>query len=228
MFNSFIHSTVSEVELYIFHHLHTQHCIRGWPIHCSSPPYTGTVSEVGSTLISSSIHSSVSEIGLYCTLFNSSIHSSVSEIGLCCTLFNSSTHSCRGGTVEKSGSHTQDHIRRWTGPQSTQSAGPGCVLIFCSISIILLASLVAGRRSQYTAGAVQQEMYSIRSIHQNIKSAPASLDRSRVGPALYVFSLLGQDCTEIYNTIHKTVSEGGLKNKEGNAVICSPVSENGL
>jgi hypothetical protein len=38
-------------------------------------------------------------------------------------------------------------------PQSIQSAGPVCFLIFCSISIVLLASLVAGRRPQYIADA---------------------------------------------------------------------------
>ncbi len=38
-------------------------------------------------------------------------------------------------------------------PQSIQSAGPVCFLIFCSISIILLASLVAGRSPQYIADA---------------------------------------------------------------------------
>jgi hypothetical protein len=36
-------------------------------------------------------------------------------------------------------------------------------------------------------------MYSIIPIHWNIKSAPASPGRSRVGPALYVFSLLGEN-----------------------------------
>ncbi len=46
-------------------------------------------------------------------------------------------------------------------------------------------------RPQCTAGAVQQGMYSAIPIHWNIKSAPASSGRSRVGPALYVFSLLG-------------------------------------
>ncbi len=35
-------------------------------------------------------------------------------------------------------------------PQSNQSAGPVSFLIFCSISIFLLASLVAGRRHQCT------------------------------------------------------------------------------
>jgi hypothetical protein len=40
------------------------------------------------------------------------------------------------------------------GSQSTQSAGPVRFLIFCSISISLLASLVAGRRPQCHAGAV--------------------------------------------------------------------------
>jgi hypothetical protein len=65
-------------------------------------------------------------------------------------------------------------------------------LIFCSTSISLLASLVAGRRPQWTAGADKQGMYSIIPIHLNIKSAPASPGRSRVGPAFYVFSFL--DC----------------------------------
>ncbi len=37
--------------------------------------------------------------------------------------------------------------------QSTQSAGPVRFLIFCSISIFVLASPVAGRGPQYTAGA---------------------------------------------------------------------------
>jgi hypothetical protein len=77
-----------------------------------------------------------------------------------------------------------------TYPQSPQSAGPVRFLIFCSVSIVLLASPVAGRKPQCTAGAVQQGMCSIRPIHKNIKSAPARPGRSRVGPALYVFSLL--------------------------------------
>jgi hypothetical protein len=38
-------------------------------------------------------------------------------------------------------------------PQSTQNAGPVRFLIFCSVSISLQASLVAGRRPQYYAGA---------------------------------------------------------------------------
>jgi hypothetical protein len=38
-------------------------------------------------------------------------------------------------------------------PQSNQSAGPVSFLIFCTISIFLLASLVAGRKAQGTAGA---------------------------------------------------------------------------
>jgi hypothetical protein len=38
-------------------------------------------------------------------------------------------------------------------PQSNQSAGPVRFLIFCSISISLLTSLVAGRRPQCNAGA---------------------------------------------------------------------------
>ncbi len=46
-----------------------------------------------------------------------------------------------------------DTTRIWWRPQSTQSAGPVRFLIFYSISIILLASLVAGRRPLYNAGA---------------------------------------------------------------------------
>jgi hypothetical protein len=38
-------------------------------------------------------------------------------------------------------------------PQSYQSAGPVSFLIFCTINIFLLASLVAGRKPQGTAGA---------------------------------------------------------------------------
>ncbi len=75
--------------------------------------------------------------------------------------------------------------------QSTQSAGPVRFMIFCSISIFLLASLVTGKRPRRNSSAQQQGMYSIIPIHWNIKSAPASLSRRRVGPALYVFSLLG-------------------------------------
>jgi hypothetical protein len=44
----------------------------------------------------------------------------------------------------------QQHCSR---PQSNQSAGPVRFVIFCSISIILLASPVAGRKPQWTAGA---------------------------------------------------------------------------
>ncbi len=91
------------------------------------------------------------------------------------------------------------HIFQWTHctivytldrPQSTQSVGPVHFLIFCSISIILLASLEAGRRPQCTASADKLGMYSTIPIHWNIKSAPASPGRSRAGPALYVFRLL--------------------------------------
>jgi hypothetical protein len=78
-------------------------------------------------------------------------------------------------------------------PQSTQSAGPVRFLIFCSISIFLLASLVAGTVEDPSVILVQssRECTFIIPIHWNIKSAPASPGRSRVGPALYVFSLLG-------------------------------------
>jgi hypothetical protein len=50
-------------------------------------------------------------------------------------------------------------VRKWTCealgrlyPQSTQRAGPVRFLIFCSISIFLVASLVAGKGLQYSAG----------------------------------------------------------------------------
>jgi hypothetical protein len=76
-------------------------------------------------------------------------------------------------------------------PQSTQSAGPVRFLIFCSISIFLLASLVAGRGPQCSAGPPYQRIYSTIPVHWNIKSAPASPGRSRAGPSLYVCSLLG-------------------------------------
>jgi hypothetical protein len=47
----------------------------------------------------------------------------------------------------------EEKLYRQSEPQSTQSAGPVRFLIFSAISITLLASLVAGRRPQYTAGA---------------------------------------------------------------------------
>ncbi len=86
-------------------------------------------------------------------------------------------------------------------PQSNQSAGPICFLIFCSISISLLTSLVAGRRPQRNAGADQLGMYSTIPVHWNIKSAPASLGRSRVGPAFYIFSFLNLYTTRV-PTLH--------------------------
>jgi hypothetical protein len=44
-------------------------------------------------------------------------------------------------------------VQQLTQPQSTQSDGPVCFLIFCSLSISLLTSLVAGWRPQCSAGA---------------------------------------------------------------------------
>ncbi len=85
-------------------------------------------------------------------------------------------------------------------PQSNQSAGPGRFLIFCSISIFLLASLVAGRRPQCSAGAMQQGLYS-------------SPGRSRVGPAFYVFSFLGPDNTgleRIWTSLGRQKAKHGL------------------
>jgi hypothetical protein len=60
--------------------------------------------------------------------------------------------------------------------------------LFCSISIIPLASLVAGRRPQCTVAGniILHHIYPLK-----YQTAPASPGRSRVGPALYVFSLLG-------------------------------------
>ncbi len=52
-------------------------------------------------------------------------------------------------------SRTQEakYVESWPNIQSTQSDGPVHFFIFCSISISLLASLVAGRRPQCNAGA---------------------------------------------------------------------------
>jgi hypothetical protein len=44
-------------------------------------------------------------------------------------------------------------------------------------------------------------MYSIIPIHWNIKSAPVSPGRSRVGPALYVFSLLEGSSTNNFKVV---------------------------
>jgi hypothetical protein len=90
---------------------------------------------------------------------------------------------------------------------STQSDGPVSFLIFCTLSIFLLASLVAGKKPQGTAGADKQGMYSTIPIHWNIKSAPASPGRSRVGPAFYVFSFLGckPDCANDSKAVHFTL-----------------------
>jgi hypothetical protein len=44
-------------------------------------------------------------------------------------------------------------VKTGLSPQSNQSAGPVRFLIFCSISIFLLASPVAGRKPQWTASA---------------------------------------------------------------------------
>ncbi len=69
------------------------------------------------------------------------------------------------------------------------STGPVCLLIFCSISICLLANLLAHR----TPSGLQQGMYSIIPLHWNIKSPPASPGRSHVGPALqYMYSITSE------------------------------------
>ncbi len=92
--------------------------------------------------------------------------------------------------------------------QRTQSAGPVRFLKFCSISISLLASLVAGRKTQCSAGSDQQGMYSTIPIHWNITSAPASPGRSRVGPVLYVNSLLALADSEAQRlSVHHIVAE---------------------
>ncbi len=97
---------------------------------------------------------------------------------------------------------------------NTQSAGPVHLLIFCSRSIFLLASIVAGRRPLCNAGAEQQGMYSTIPIHWNIKSAPASPGRSRVGPAVCVFSLLVRTTPTvqycIYNLLGKNTADRTL------------------
>ncbi len=58
----------------------------------------------------------------------------------------------------------------------------------------LLASLVAVKGPQCSAGPPQQGM--TMPIHWNIKSAPSSPGRSRAGPSLYVFSLLGPNSAQ--------------------------------
>ncbi len=68
------------------------------------------------------------------------------------------------------------------------------LLIFCSLSIFLLATLVTGRRPHGPSILlVQTSRECSPPINWNIKSSPASLGRSRVGPALYVFSLLDRE-----------------------------------
>jgi hypothetical protein len=70
---------------------------------------------------------------------------------------------------------------------SKQSAGLVRFLTLCSISIFLLASLVTGRRPRCTvAGNV---LYHTNPLEYQICSSQKG--RSRVGPAIYVFSLLG-------------------------------------
>ncbi len=76
-------------------------------------------------------------------------------------------------------------FRTGSPPQSTHHAGPVRFFIFCSISIFLLASLVANRNPSVILEHSSRECtYSTIAIHWNIKSAPASPGRSRVGPAL--------------------------------------------
>jgi hypothetical protein len=87
------------------------------------------------------------------------------------------------------------------------SADPVRCFIFCSISIFLPACLVTGTVGDPSGLLVQQGMYSTIPIHWNIKSSPASPGRSRVGPALYVFSLLGRDFTRKIRHIGKTKQE---------------------
>ncbi len=90
----------------------------------------------------------------------------------------------------------------------------------CSISNSLLASLLAGRKPQCTPGADYLRMY--LPIHWNIKSSPASPGRSRVGPALYVLSLLDfslpsprvlYKCTRTYCT-DSVATSSSLRRKE--------------
>jgi hypothetical protein len=54
-----------------------------------------------------------------------------------------------GGSRQYTGRENLEQFRT----QSNQRAGLVSFLIFCSISIFLLVSPVAGRRPQYTAGA---------------------------------------------------------------------------
>ncbi len=85
----------------------------------------------------------------------------------------------------------EQNIKRRTGPATEYTECWPCPLFdILSNKYYPPANLLAGRKPQWTAGAVQQGMYSTIHIHWNIKSAPASPGRSRVRPALYVFRLL--------------------------------------
>jgi hypothetical protein len=46
-------------------------------------------------------------------------------------------------------------------------------------------------------------MYSIRPVHWNIKSSPASSGRSHGGPAFYIFSLLGDQYAQYDGYTHE-------------------------
>jgi hypothetical protein len=61
-------------------------------------------------------------------------------------------------------------------------------------------------------------MYSIMPIHWNIKSAPVSPGRSRVGPALYVFSLLGSTHL-LFSSVFLLVEIERKIEKEGKVVV---------
>ncbi len=84
----------------------------------------------------------------------------------------------------------------WVHSQSSQNAGPVRFFIFFSLTIILLASLVAGRRLPYTAGAGQQGVlhytypleYQICSSQPRHKSCWASSLRIQLlGVHLYIY-----------------------------------------
>jgi hypothetical protein len=59
----------------------------------------------------------------------------------------------RANTLPYAVYRRQNTLHRRVKPQSNQSTGPVRFLIFCTISISLLASLVAGRRAQCKSGA---------------------------------------------------------------------------
>ncbi len=94
---------------------------------------------------------------------------------------------------------------------------PCPLLLFCSISIFLLASLVAGRNPSVILVQNSREC-TPPYLSTGIK-APASPGRSRVEPALYVFSLLGVSLACLH-TLYSMYSTSSIWNWSEVTVPC--------